>query len=109
MTAFELSLWNAREMEAAAARGDSIGPEWLNMTDSFVSVVDPKVLGPNDRPPAEGFNRYVFALNNAGANRILFAAETEMELRKWVNCLRLAEWEAGRLNECVRGKLCIEC
>lgn len=101
LTAFELSLWNAREMEAAAARGGSIGPEWLNLTDSFVSVVDPKNLGPNDAPPLEGFNRYVFALNNAGANRILFAAENETDLRRWVNCLRLAEWEAGRLNEYV--------
>lgn len=106
-----MSLWNAREMEAAAARGESIGPSFLRIADSFVSAVDPKSIVPAGQPPPSA--PYVFSLNNAGANRILFAPMEDAEqqitaldaLRHWLNCIRLAEWETGRLCEIYTGTL----
>jgi hypothetical protein len=110
----ELSMWNAREMEDAAARGSTVPPQYLRIADSHVTIVD-SLRKDQQLPPG---CKFAFALNNAGSyvltrniflikrtdtfldrNRVVFAVDDENKLQKWVNMLRLAEWESSRLQE----------
>jgi hypothetical protein len=88
-------------MTKAAAAGTTVPPTYLKINDSFVTFVD---LNPRKAsgggPPADA--PFVFALNNAGSNRILFATADEVQHRRWLNALRLAEWEVSRLSEWVQ-------
>ncbi|KEI42698.1 uncharacterized protein L969DRAFT_608006 [Mixia osmundae IAM 14324] len=94
LTGSELSLWNVRDMEEAARNNTTIPPVYIKITDAFVVLARPE----------EQF-QFVFALNTAGSNRILFACETDAKMTRWMNNLRLASWELGRLAEVFTGTL----
>lgn len=78
---------------------------------SFVSAVDTRTIPRAAKPPAQC--EWVFSLNNASSNRILFAPEPEPQsgqspleaVKMWINCIRLAEWEYSRLNNIFTGTL----
>ncbi|KAH8918626.1 hypothetical protein BT69DRAFT_1338008 [Atractiella rhizophila] len=96
-----LSVWNSREMEDAAKRGQTVPPTYINLHDSFVLPVPPSQSTMAQPPPAP----YVFALNSAGHNKMLFAVQDLPSLRQWVNGIRLAIWERGRTGEIYTGAL----
>jgi CCR4-NOT transcriptional complex subunit CAF120 len=56
-------MWNAREMEEAAARGSTVPPQYLRIGDSHVTLTDPTSC---KAPPPPGCT-FLFALNNAGS------------------------------------------
>ena len=111
LTGSEISLWNVKEIQAASARGEQVGPQFANIVDGVVSI---PVLRQIDALPTKAPKEYpyMFYLNNAGGNRIWFACapgdasasppeSDDSIFKSWINCIRLAAWETGRLHECV--------
>lgn len=106
-----MSLWSVEKMQQAVAEGRTVGPTFLKLTDVFVSAVDTKTIQPAGRPPPQC--EWVFSLNNAASNRILFAPEEDKQtnqstldaLKMWINCIRLSEWEIYKLNNIFTGTL----
>lgn len=111
LTGAELSLWSVEKMEEAVKENRTVGPTFLKLTEAFVSAVDTQTIPHAGKPPPHC--PWVFSLNNAASNRILFAPEEDRQtgqstldaLKMWINCIRLAEWETSMLNNIFTGTL----
>ncbi|BGP01263.1 hypothetical protein NBRC10513v2_002214 [Rhodotorula toruloides] len=94
-----MSTWNAADMEDAACNNRTVPPQYLNLQDAFVHPFPPH--GRGSKSPTQ----FQFALNSAGANRILFCAPSLQSLTMWINAIRLSTWERSRCNEIWTGSL----
>jgi CCR4-NOT transcriptional complex subunit CAF120 len=92
-----------KETRAAAAKGEKVPPTYFNITDSSLELLAP--LPPPPHRPNSHPHHYVFSLNTAGSNRLLFSCPTERDLSRWATGLRLAAWERSRLEEIYTGHL----
>lgn len=92
-----------KETRAAAAKGEKVPPTYFNLTDSsleLLAALPPPPHRPNSHP-----HHFVFSLNTAGSNRLLFSCQTERDLARWATGMRLAAWERARLEEIYTGHL----
>jgi CCR4-NOT transcriptional complex subunit CAF120 len=96
-------MWSMKETRAAAAKGEKVPPTYFNITDSSLELLAP--LPPPPHRPNSHPHHYVFSLNTAGSNRLLFSCPSERDLAKWTTGLRLAAWERARLEELYTGHL----
>ncbi|WVQ70567.1 hypothetical protein IAR50_000086 [Cryptococcus sp. DSM 104548] len=103
LSGISLSMWSMKETRAAAAKGDKVPPTYFNITDSSLELLAP--LPPPPHRPNSRPHNYVYSLNTAGSNRLLFSSPTERDLARWVTGLRLAAWERARLEEIYTGHL----
>lgn len=92
-----------KETRAAAAKAEKVPPTYFNITDSSLETLAP--LPPPPHRPKSHPHHFVFGLNTAGSNRLLFSCPTERDLAKWSTGLRLAAWERARLEEIYTGHL----
>lgn len=92
-----------KETRAAAAKGTKVPPMYFNITESSVELFNP--LPPPPHRPNSHPHKFVFSLNTAGANQLLFSCPSHHELLRWSNGLRLAAWERSRLEEIYTGHL----
>lgn len=97
------AMWSMKETRAAAAKGDKVPPTYFNITDSSLELLAP--LPPPPHRPNSHPHHFVFSLNTAGSNRLLFSCPTERDLARWATGLRLAAWERARLEEIYTGHL----
>ncbi|KAF8604527.1 hypothetical protein BDV93DRAFT_605840 [Ceratobasidium sp. AG-I] len=93
-----LSIWNMKEIEEAAAKGEEAPPQYVNITDAFVHVLGAVTFPATLTTPARRFTN-VLTLNTAGSNLLLFVCESPAALVSWAAALRLASWEKSRLEE----------
>ena len=98
-------MWSMKETRAAASKGEKVPPTYFNITDSSLELLAP--LPPPPHRPNSHPHKFVFSLNTAGSNRLLFSCPTEPDLARWVTGLRLAAWERARLEEIYTGHLII--
>ncbi|WVW80918.1 hypothetical protein I302_102909 [Kwoniella bestiolae CBS 10118] len=103
LSGISLSMWSMKETRLAAAKGDKVPPTYFNVTDSSLELLAP--LPPPPHRPNSHPHHYVFSLNTAGSNRLLFSCPSEKDLAKWAIGLRLAAWERSRLEEIYTGHL----
>ncbi|ODN82846.1 hypothetical protein L202_01107 [Cryptococcus amylolentus CBS 6039] len=103
LSGISLSMWSMKETRAAAAKGDKVPPTYFNITDSSLELLAP--LPPPPHRPNSRPHNFVYSLNTAGSNRLLFSSPTERDLARWVSGLRLAAWERARLEEIYTGHL----
>ncbi|KIR42534.1 CCR4-NOT transcriptional complex subunit CAF120 [Cryptococcus deuterogattii 99/473] len=103
LSGISLSMWSMKETRAAAAKGDKVPPTYFNITDSSLELLAP--LPPPPHRPNSHPHHFVFSLNTAGSNRLLFSCPTERDLARWATGLRLAAWERARLEEIYTGHL----
>lgn len=96
-------MWSMKETRAAAARGEKVPPTYFNITDSSLELLAP--LPPPPHRPTSHPHHFVFSLNTAGSNRLLFSCPSEQDLARWTTGLRLAAWERARLEEIYTGHL----
>lgn len=96
-------MWSMKETRAAAAKGDKVPPTYFNITDSSLELLAP--LPPPPHRPNSHPHHFVFSLNTAGSNRLLFSCPSERDIAKWATGLRLAAWERARLEEIYTGHL----
>ena len=96
-------MWSMKETRAAAARGEKVPPTNFNITDSSLELLAP--LPPPPHRPNSHPHHYVFSLNTAGSNRLLFSCPSERDLARWATGLRLAAWERAKLEEIYTGHL----
>ena len=96
-------MWSMKETRAAAAKGDKVPPTYFNITDSSLELLAP--LPPPPHRPSSHPHHFVFSLNTAGSNRLLFSCPSEQDLARWSTALRLAAWERSRLEEIYTGHL----
>lgn len=92
-----------KDTRAAAAKGDKVPPHYFNVTDSSLELLAP--LPPPPHRPTSHPHNFVFSLNTAGSNRLLFSCPTEEDIARWATALRLAAWERARLEEIYTGHL----
>jgi CCR4-NOT transcriptional complex subunit CAF120 len=92
-----------KETRAAAAKGEKVPPTYFNITDSSLELLAP--LPPPPHRPKSHPHQFVFSLNTAGSNRLLFSCPSERDLARWTSGLRLAAWERARLEEIYTGHL----
>lgn len=97
------AMWSMKETRAAAAKGEKVPPTYFNITDSSLELLAP--LPPPPHRPNSHPHHFVFSLNTAGSNRLLFSCPTELDLARWATGLRLAAWERARLEEIYTGHL----
>ncbi len=90
-----------KETADADKRGERVPPTYYNITDSSLELLAP--LPPPPHRPDSHPHPFVFSLNTAGSNRILFSCPTESNLAFWVTALRLASWEKSRIEEIYTG------
>ncbi|KAF8604526.1 hypothetical protein BDV93DRAFT_522244 [Ceratobasidium sp. AG-I] len=93
-----LSSWSMKEVEEAAAKGEEVPPQYVNITDAFVSALGALTFPATSTTPARRFTN-VLTLNTAGSNLLLFVCESTAALVSWAAALRLASWEKSRLEE----------
>ncbi|ORX41110.1 hypothetical protein BD324DRAFT_42831 [Kockovaella imperatae] len=103
LSGISLSMWSMKETRAAAAKGEKVPPTYFNITDSSLELLAP--LPPPPHRPNSHPHHFVFSLNTAGSNRLLFSCPTEKDVAKWATGLRLAAWERARLEEIYTGHL----
>ncbi|OXG96137.1 CCR4-NOT transcriptional complex subunit CAF120 [Cryptococcus neoformans A2-102-5] len=103
LSGISLSMWSMKETRAAAAKGEKVPPTYFNITDSSLELLAP--LPPPPHRPNSHPHHFVFSLNTAGSNRLLFSCPTELDLARWATGLRLAAWERARLEEIYTGHL----
>lgn len=60
-----------KEVAEANARGEDKHPTRTNVTDAFVDLIQP--LPPTKHDPAAGPHPFVFSINTAGLNSLLFS------------------------------------
>ena len=96
-------MWSMKETRAAAAKGEKVPPTYFNITDSSLELLAP--LPPPPHRPNSHPHHFVFSLNTAGSNRLLFSSPSERDMAKWATGLRLAAWERARLEEIYTGHL----
>lgn len=96
-------MWSLKETRAAAAKNQKVPPTYFNVTDSSLELLAP--LPPPPHRPTSHPHHYVFSLNTAGSNRLLFSCPSERDLARWATGLRLAAWERARLEEIYTGQL----
>jgi CCR4-NOT transcriptional complex subunit CAF120 len=96
-------MWSMKETRAAAAKGDKVPPTYFNVTDSSLELLAP--LPPPPHRPQSHPHNFVFSLNTAGSNRLLFSCPAEDNIARWATSLRLAAWERARLEEIYTGHL----
>lgn len=96
-------MWSMKETRSAAAKGEKVPPTYFNITDSSLELLAP--LPPPPHRPNSHPHHFVFSLNTAGSNRLLFSCPTERDLARWTTGLRLAAWERARLEEIYTGHL----
>lgn len=92
-----------KETRAAASRGDKVPPTYFNITDSSLELLAP--LPPPPHRPTSHPHHFVFSLNTAGSNRLLFSCPSERDLARWATGLRIAAWERARLEEIYTGHI----
>jgi CCR4-NOT transcriptional complex subunit CAF120 len=97
------AMWSMKETRAAAARGEKVPPTYFNVIDSSLELLAP--LPPPPHRPNSHPHHYVYSLNTAGSNRLLFSCSSERDLARWTTGLRLAAWERSRLEELYTGHL----
>jgi len=97
------AMWSMKETRAAAAKGEKVPPTYFNITDSSLELLAP--LPPPPHRPNSHPHHFVFSLNTAGSNRLLFSCPSERDLARWTTGLRLAAWERARLEEIYTGHL----
>lgn len=68
---FFADVWNMKEVAEANARGQDKHPNRINTSDSFVDLIQP--LPPTRHDPAAGPHPFVFSINTAGLNSVLFS------------------------------------
>ncbi|KAL7423905.1 hypothetical protein Q5752_001490 [Cryptotrichosporon argae] len=103
LSGISLSTWSMKETRAAAAKGLKVPPTYYNITDSsleLLAALPPPPHRPDSRP-----HHYVFSLNTAGSNRLLFSCPSERDLAAWTSSLRVAAYERARLEEIYTGHL----
>ncbi|WVN89606.1 uncharacterized protein L203_104833 [Cryptococcus depauperatus CBS 7841] len=103
LSGISLSMWSMKETRAAAAKGEKVPPTYFNITDSSLELLAP--LPPPPHRPNSHPHHFVYSLNTAGSNRLLFSCPTERDLARWTTGLRLAAWERARLEEIYTGHL----
>ncbi|KAK4683561.1 hypothetical protein P7C73_g6682, partial [Tremellales sp. Uapishka_1] len=103
LSGISLSMWSMKETRAAAAKGEKVPPAYYNITDSSLELLAP--LPPPPHRPTSHPHRFVFSLNTAGSNRLLFSCPSERDLARWSVGLRLAAWERAKLEEIYTGHL----
>ena len=96
-------MWSMKETRQAAARGEKVPPTYFNITDSSLELLAP--LPPPPHRPTSHPHHFVFSLNTAGSNRLLFSCPSERDMARWATGLRLAAWERARLEEIYTGHL----
>ncbi|KAK8850445.1 hypothetical protein IAR55_004363 [Kwoniella newhampshirensis] len=103
LSGISLSMWSMKETRLAAAKGEKVPPTYFNITDSSLELLAP--LPPPPHRPTSHPHRFVYSLNTAGSNRLLFSCPSERDLARWTTALRLAAWERARLEEIYTGHL----
>lgn len=96
-------MWSMKETRAAASKGEKVPPTYFNITDSSLELLAP--LPPPPHRPTSHPHHFVFSLNTAGSNRLLFSSPSERDLARWATGLRVAAWERARLEEIYTGHL----
>ena len=96
-------MWSMKETRAAASKGEKVPPTYFNITDSSLELLAP--LPPPPHRPTSHPHHFVFSLNTAGSNRLLFSSPNEREFARWATGFRLAAWERSRLEEIYTGHL----
>ena len=97
------AMWSMKETRSAAAKGEKVPPTYFNITDSSLELLAP--LPPPPHRPSSHPHHFVFSLNTAGSNRLLFSCPSERDLARWTTGLRVAAWERARLEEIYTGHL----
>nr|XP_031860163.1 uncharacterized protein CI109_004295 [Kwoniella shandongensis]KAA5527235.1 hypothetical protein CI109_004295 [Kwoniella shandongensis] len=103
LSGISLSMWSMKETRLAASKGEKVPPTYFNITDSSLELLAP--LPPPPHRPTSHPHRFVYSLNTAGSNRLLFSCPSERDLARWTTALRLAAWERARLEEIYTGHL----
>ncbi|WWC65133.1 uncharacterized protein I303_107747 [Kwoniella dejecticola CBS 10117] len=103
LSGISLSMWSMKETRLAASKGEKVPPTYFNITDSSLELLAP--LPPPPHRPNSHPHHFVFSLNTAGSNRLLFSCPSEKDQAKWAIGLRLAAWERSRLEEIYTGHL----
>lgn len=81
-----LAIWDAEKSN----RQEDILPSYINITDAVLEIIEQQVFGKSN----------CFAIQNtAGANRFIFQAITQQDLKKWETCFWLASFEGTKLHE----------
>lgn len=75
----------------------------MQITDAFVDLIQP--LPPTRHNPQAGPHPFVFSINTAGMNSVLFSCPDQEVMQEWVTAIRLAGWEMSRLQEIYTGHL----
>lgn len=92
-----LSLWDAAAAdEAAFMGGQSVMPQFINITDSIIT-------SPSAQEQADHQN--VLAINTAGSNKYLFEFQNPNVLKRWSAAFRIAVYERVSLQECYTAAL----
>ena len=96
-------MWSMKETRAAAAKGEKVPPTYFNITDSSLELL--AALPPPPHRPNSAPHQFIYSLNTAGSNRLLFSCPSDRDLARWATGLRLAAWERARLEEIYTGHL----
>ncbi|TIB58598.1 hypothetical protein E3P78_03875 [Wallemia ichthyophaga] len=99
-----LNVWMRKGMESAAAAGQAIPPNYINISDSHTELVG-SILVAVPPPEYQRTVDHVFALNYAGLNRQEYVAQDKHTLHTVVTAIRLSAWEKKRLEELYTGHL----
>lgn len=98
-----LCLWSDEGLKRALAEKRQLSPTSVNLIDGFVSIAEAKTAWAARCIQAGAATVFNFVLNTTGSSTLIFNCETEVELRQWVNTIRLALWERQRLETLYTG------
>lgn len=98
-----LCLWSDEGLKRALAEKRQLSPISVNLIDGFVSGADSQRDWVAKCAHFHAPTPYNFVLNSTGNATLAFSCETEIELRQWVNTIRLALWERQRLETLYTG------
>lgn len=80
-----LSLWDAEAVDQAAYMGgQSVMPQFLNITDAVITSVNPQEIPDH---------QHVLSVSTAGSNRYLFEFQNLNVLKRWSAAFRIATYE----------------
>jgi hypothetical protein len=92
-----LSLWDAEAVDQAAYMGgQSVMPQFLNITDAVITSVNPQEIPDHQN---------VLSVSTAGSNRYLFEFQNLNVLKRWSAAFRIATYERAALQECYTAAL----
>src|SRR5579862_4887443 len=92
-----LSLWDAAAVDEAAYQGgQSVMPQFINITDAIITSTNPQ-----EHPD----HQFVLSISTAGSNRYLFEFQNQNVLRRWAAAFRVAIFERAALQECYTAAL----